>query len=241
MADMDMDVFPTVETTDGVSFQGRLVVVIDVLRATSSVVAALESGASGVIPVNSMDAAVRLAGGSGGRGSKILVGERRGLPIEGFDLFNSPSEMIPEKVESKTVILFTSNGTRAITSAGKAEKLLICSLNNVGEVAGRIRDEEDIALICSGSEGDLAAEDLLCCGILLEKLGESVDEEEVGDAGRIAIQLSRNHSDNTLGFLEGCDRGRRLKEMGYHRDVEYCSRLDISGLVPRMEGNTIRA
>jgi 2-phosphosulfolactate phosphatase len=236
---MNIEVYPTVEQAEGREFQDRVVVIIDVLRATSSIIAALEGGARGVIPVNSMDTAIRIAG-RGNRKSKILVGERNGLPIEGFDLFNSPTELVTEMVELKTVVLFTSNGTRAIDTVDKARRLLICSINNVDAVAEEIEGEKDIAIICSGSEGNIAAEDLLCCGILLGAMGGYLDLESIGDAGRIALFLYHTYSGEIEKFLMECDRGRQLLDIGYREDVEYCSKRNITSMVPEMKENIIR-
>ncbi|MCK4236697.1 MAG: 2-phosphosulfolactate phosphatase, partial [Candidatus Krumholzibacteria bacterium] len=177
---MKVRFFTTLEQVDRDVLQGSSVVVIDVLRATSTIVAGIESGAKEIIPVEDTETASRLVRPSD-RGAKLLAGERKGLPIEGFDLFNSPLELTPDIVEGKTVILTTSNGTRAIVAASRASRAVVCCINNVGAVADAVRSERELVIMCSGAGGKLAMEDLLCGGLLIIELGGEVDPVSLDD------------------------------------------------------------
>jgi 2-phosphosulfolactate phosphatase len=226
--------FATAREAAGESYHGAVVVVIDVLRATSTILAALENGAARVLPVESIETATRLVSLSD-RGDKLLAGEQKGLPIEGFDLFNSPSELDSKKISGKTIILATSNGTPAIAAAAsKAGRLLICAINNVDSVAEEISGHGDIVIICSGNHGRLAGEDLLCAGMLISAVTPPSDPLLLDDSASLAVLLSRRYGDDIEGYLRSTDRGRQLIGLGYEKDLEYCSRRGSVSRVPEL-------
>lgn len=231
--------FPTIEQAERDGFSGTTTVVIDVLRFSSAVVAALDAGAAKIIPVEDIEAATRLAD-SGKRKTKLLAGERKGLPIEGFDLFNSPAEFTRSAVGGKTIIMTTSNGSRGVLLASKAARTIICAINNVGAVAESVWNDEVVSILCCGSEGMVAVEDLYCGGLLLRAVGDLVDVGALNDAGRLALMLSRDGSPTAEELLAGSDRGRALRKAGYGEDVLRCARSDISGIVPVLRQGAIR-
>ncbi|UCF06210.1 MAG: 2-phosphosulfolactate phosphatase [bacterium] len=230
--------YPTFEQADREVLQDSVVVVIDVLRATSTILAGLDRGATRIIPVEDIETATRLVGPTD-RGTKLLVGERKGMPIDGFNLFNSPSEFTPESVTGKTLIITTSNGTRAITATRNARRSIVCSLNNVGAVAGAVRDEKELIVLCSGNEGMLAAEDLLCGGMLLKELSDEVDCDSLDDAARLSMLLAETFEYALKRFIMSCDRGRALIALGYEEDVVYCATRDRSSRVPEFKQGAI--
>jgi 2-phosphosulfolactate phosphatase len=234
---LKINFLPTIEQAARDSFAGTTAVVIDVLRFSSAVVAALEAGASRIIPVEDIETATRLAD-SGKRKTKLLAGERKGLPIEGFDLFNSPAEFTQRRVKGKTIIMTTSNGSRGVLLASKAARTIICSINNIGAVAGAVRDAEILSILCCGSEGRV--EDLYCGGLLLHEVADRVDMEALNDAGRLAMLLSREWDSAAQELLVGSDRGRELAAFGYGEDVLNCSRRDTSAIVPVLRQGAIR-
>ena len=226
--------FSTAAAAAGENYHGATVVVIDVLRSTSTILTALENGAARVLPVESIETATRLVSLSD-RGDKLLAGEQKGLPIEGFDLFNSPSELDRETIGGRTIILATSNGTPAIAAASqKAGRVLVCSIGNVDAVAEEISGEGDIVIICSGNEGRLSGEDLLCAGILLGALDPPVDRGTLDDPAAIAMLLAERHSGDIEGYLKTTDRGRKLIELGYGKDIELCSKRGSVTRVPEV-------
>ena len=226
--------FATPGEAAGESFHGAVVVVIDVLRATSTILAALENGAARVLPVESIETATRLVSLSD-RGDKLLAGEQKGLPIEGFDLFNSPSELDRKTVGGRTIILATSNGTPAIAAAAaKAGRLLVCSILNVDAVAEEISGHDDIVIICSGNHGRIAGEDLLCAGLLLGAVSPPVDQDSLDDSASIAMMLAYRHGEAIEDYLYVTDRGRQLISLGYEGDISYCSRRGSIRRVPEL-------
>ena len=230
---MRIRLYPTLERVDREAIHDATVVVIDVLRATSTIITGIENGAERIIPVEDIETASRLVGPSDHE-IKLLAGERKGLPIDGFDLFNSPLEFTSETVSGKTVILTTSNGTRAIVAAEKANKVLIGAITNVGAVAHRVHSETDLVILCSGNEGGLAVEDLLCGGMIIRRLETIVGDGDLDDAGRIALVLSDRFGDDTVNILRACDRGRQLLDLGYEADILYCACTDSSTIVPEL-------
>ncbi|HSG27982.1 MAG TPA: 2-phosphosulfolactate phosphatase [Candidatus Krumholzibacterium sp.] len=235
---MKVRLYPTIEMVEKETLHGAAAVVIDVLRATSTIIAGMENGARSIIPVENIETASRLVGMEE-RGVKLLAGEWKGQPIEGFDLFNSPSEFTADKVEGRTVVLSTSNGTRAIVAALKAKPLLICSFNNLDAVAGLLSDERQVNILCAGSSGAISAEDVLCGGMLLSVLAERYEVESDDDATLLAMMLASKFDGELRSFLARTDRGRKLSEDGYEDDLDYCSQIDSTDIVPVVKEGTI--
>lgn len=237
---MQVRFHPTPATLDKDDLHDATVVVIDVLRATSTIIAAVERGASNVIPVESIEAVSRLVSASD-RGGKLLAGEQKGLPVEGFDLFNSPVEIERSDVAGKTIVLSTSNGTPAIVAAARARSVLICAIRNVDATAEALADCQRLTVLCGGEAGRICAEDLLCGGMLLDRLGGRIDPDRLGDAASLALLLARSVEGSIALFLRGTDRGRRLAELGYGDDIEWCAGRGGSSVVPRFRQGTITA
>ena len=231
---MKINLFPSWVLVDNDTIHGSVAVVIDVLRATSTIIAGMENGAGSIIPVEDIETASRLVGQTD-RGKKLLAGEWKGMPIDGFDIFNSPSDFTREKIGGKTVIFTTTNGTRAIVSAAKAERIVICSLNNLAAVSKSISVKDKLNIICAGNAGRLSSEDLFCAGLLLDSLGIINKKERLCDAGRIALLLAHEYSGNVEEFIRGTDRGKQLIDLGYESDIVHCSNIDSSSIVPEVK------
>jgi len=167
------------------ALRGRTCVVIDVLRATSTICLALEAGAKEVRAFEEVEPLLLEAGSH--RGSSVLGGERDSRPIPGFDLGNDPREYVRESVCGATVFLTTTNGTRALRAARGAREVVVCSLLNLSAAARACaRDEADPFVVCAGSAGEYSAEDAVCAGLLLKKLGVA----RPTDGARLAMALA---------------------------------------------------
>jgi 2-phosphosulfolactate phosphatase len=225
-------VFFTLQEVDAAAVQEQTAIVIDVLRASSTIVAALAAGAQAIYPVDSTEEAIKLAT-SLGRADTLLAGERKGLMIEGFDLGNSPREFTPEAVGGKKVVMTTTNETRALVAASGAERVLIASMLNLSAVARAVADAPRVAVVCSGKEGRFAIEDALCAGMLLARLAGGASALELEDAGRAALALAGAFAADA-GFLSGTAAGRALAEIGLAEDVDWCARVDAHDLVPEL-------
>jgi 2-phosphosulfolactate phosphatase len=189
---MKLDVFLTPGEVTAPALAGRTVVVLDVLRATTTIVQALSVGAKSVFPVASIEEALRLANNFG-RDEVLLAGERRCLPIEGFDLGNSPLEFTPEKVSGKILVMTTTNGTAAMKLAINAARVYIGSLLNLGAIVDElVRTEADPVLLCSGRERHFALEDATSAGEYAARLMTARPGEWVlNDGARAALALAR--------------------------------------------------
>jgi 2-phosphosulfolactate phosphatase len=216
----------------------RVVVAIDVLRATSTVVQALVSGARSILPVAGVDEAVRKADELG-RDSVLLCGERDAEPIRGFPLGNSPLEFTPERVSGKTLVMTTTNGTSALLMGASGSACYAGSLLNARAVAQRIADSgSDVLLLCAGREGAFAIEDAMCAGRIAREVRALGTRVEGNDALRAALQLSR--AAVTPKSLARTAAGRRLAEIGRHDDLEFCARENRYDVVPVLDEHRIR-
>jgi len=216
---------------------GRVVVVIDVLRATSSVVEALVNGAQGVYPAPSTEEAIKLAS-SLGREDTILCGEARGLKIEGFDLGNSPREFSAEVVAGKRLVMSTTNGTRAFFLVEDAVRVLICSFMNLSAVAAVAMEADSLIIVCAGMEGLFSLDDAVCAGALVQRIRAAADVE-LNDAAMGAVEMALTFRINTH-FLASTWTGKRLVEIGLSEDLEICAEIDCYSAVPEMENRVIQ-
>lgn len=229
------------------------VVVIDVLRATTTIVHAVASGARQVIPCLEIDEARRLAAGFP-PGEALLGGERGGLKIEGFDLGNSPEEYSRPSVGGKTVVLTTTNGTRAMMLCRQAKRVLVGAFVNASAVARALAPEERVHLLCAGTEGEITREDVLLAGrvaySLLRELPGSKPEQN--DPCRIAQEcyqsvLSADGIDLSAGAdsrfeeiaaltqeLRHSRGGRNLIEVGLEHDIGLAAQVDQFAIVPEL-------
>jgi 2-phosphosulfolactate phosphatase len=232
-------VFFSVAEVQAAELQERTVVVLDVLRATSTIVAALASGARAIYPVASPDEAVRL-GSTLGREDTLLCGERRGLKVEGFHLGNSPAEFTPERVAGRRLVMSTTNGTRAFQAAAPAARILVGSLLNLGAAARAAANAEELVVLCAGREDSFALDDAVCAGLLLDRVeAELGAPPELDDAGRAARLLARSVTPDA-DFLRSVGGGAALVSIGLDEDLEHCARIDLHDIVPEMQDRTIR-
>lgn len=221
----------------------RTAVVIDTLRATSTIVAALMAGAREVIPVATAADAAAVAHRLGTERT-LLCGERASLRIEGFDLGNSPAEYTSEVVGGKTLVLTTTNGTQALLKAQHARRVLCGALLNARAVAEEIvaGGEDDVVLICAGTYGRFSFEDTLAAGAIVEAVAEfATSSVALDDGARASVVLFDRERHDLRSALARGDHGAALAELGFAHDLDFCARLDIeSAPVPALIGSTIR-
>jgi 2-phosphosulfolactate phosphatase len=192
---MDAEVFLTYSTVSEDDVRNRTVVVIDVLRACSTIVTALAHGARAVLPVADMAEAGKIASNLD-RDVYRLGGERGGEKIEGYDLGNSPREYTREVVENRDVILNTTNGTRALSRATPAKHLVAASFLNAGRVVDFVRSVDDeVTIVCAGHENRIALEDTLCAGLILDRLWKHEALDTVTDFAHTALNLHETDRD----------------------------------------------
>lgn len=238
---MKVDVFAVPGELDDADLSGAKVVVVDVIRATTTVLTALEAGALRVLAAASIEEAAGLAG-STGRSGALLCGERRGQRIDGFDLGNSPDEFRPEVVEGKTLVCTTTNGTGALRRCRSAGDVSLGCFRNrraltdrlvasIGAEAGR-NAASGVVIACAGKEGRLGLEDLLCAGLIVEALEESVPGIRSSDGARAALAVAAAIGAPTPDLLATTAAGVALVRIGLERDLAFCAEVDVSPCVP---------
>ena len=218
------------------SLQGGIAVVVDVLRATTVMVRALMAGCTAVIPCLEIDQAHRVAGGLPA-GTGLLAGERQGLPIEGFDLGNSPVSFTEERCRGRSLVMTTTNGTRAILASLDADRVLVASFGNVRATASEVlASGMDLHVVCSGTDGLISWEDTLLAGAIIQRVQGLLASFDPplplgNDGALIAFDLWQRlgiGNDGT-GLADALRRGRggrRVAELGLDADIVEASRLD---------------
>jgi 2-phosphosulfolactate phosphatase len=220
---------------------GRVAVVLDVLRATSTMTEAIANGARSIIPVATVDEAVRL-GQNLDRAATLLCGERQSQRIEGFDLGNSPAEFNAETVGGKVLVMRTTNGTVALLAATTARRVLVGSLLNLGAVARAVADDEgDCVILCAGRENQFALEDAVCAGLLALRIRERVGRRKIksNDATSAALVLARRYGKAIPRMMRATAAGRQLIEAGLTDDFAFCADVDRHGIVPELREREI--
>jgi 2-phosphosulfolactate phosphatase len=231
---MKLDVYFTPLGLTAGDLAGRGVVVIDVLRATSTIVCALANGARAVVPAASSEDAVKMTANLE-RDGFLLAGERRYLPIHGFSLGNSPREMTADMVGGKTVYLTTTNGTPALVAAQGADPILVGAALNFSAVADRarevLRDRGDLAIICAGREMQFALEDAYAAGRFVKVVKKGLRKLVLNDSADVALGLTQRYK-HWLNAFTACEAGRQLEELALAEDVSFCAEADRFAIVP---------
>lgn len=236
---MDAEVFLTYSSVSEDDVSDRTVVVIDVLRACSTIVTALARGARAVLPVSDMAQAGKIAGNLDPDVYR-LGGERDGDKIDGYHLGNSPREYTQEAVEQRDVILNTTNGTRALNQATAAKHLVAGCFLNAQRIVDFVRTVDDeVTIVCAGSRNRLALEDTLCAGLLLARLWDQQEPDVITDSAHTAYTLYQTDRADLSSALRKTNHAERLKQKGYGDDLDYCFRTDALPVLPYYTDNRL--
>lgn len=228
---MKLSVFLSPVIVDELYFTGKTTVIIDVLRATSTIITAINNGAKEIVPVATVEFAVKVSGGMFG-GQTLLGGERNTKKIEGFALGNSPFEYSKEVVENKSIVFYTTNGTKAIAKAKYSENLFTCSFLNITAIVNQLISlQTDVEIICSGRNNYFSLEDSVCAGMLVSKLKNHYSDFELNDSAKASLILYEKLGSNILQMLKTSEHGKILIENGFKADLEYCSKIDMFDIV----------
>jgi 2-phosphosulfolactate phosphatase len=234
---MHVDVLFLPLELDARSRPQRVAVVIDVIRATTTIVTAFRQGARSVAPVASVEEARRTRESAPGA---LLAGERGGQRLPGFDLGNSPREFTPKAVRGRDVILTTSNGTKTLRAVQEGRSVAIGALLNRAAI-GRwlVGRGEDAFIVCSGYEGVFSLEDAVCAGAVVDGLLAEGPSVALGDGARASQVLWARYAPDLPGLLRGTGWGRHIVEIGLGADLDVCAQLDVTDVVPVMAGGRI--
>jgi 2-phosphosulfolactate phosphatase len=232
-----IDVAPTADAIVPAELAGVTALVIDVLRASTTIITALANGCDAIVPVAEPHDARRRALATE-NGGALAAGERQGEPIPGFDFSNSPVEFQSPRVRGMTVYFTTSNGTRTLLAARAADAIGVAALVNVTAAARWAVDAgRDVAILCAGSHGARSLEDWTCGGLLIERILASVPTASLTEAARDALETGRRYATDVRRLKQDAPWARRLIAAGRSADVDACLRLDTTTLVPRYVPN----
>ncbi len=256
-AQRSLDVYLLPDLVTPEELAGKTVVVVDVLRATTTMIHALSAGAIEVVPCLEVEEAKRLAASQ--PGTALLGGERGGRKIPGFDLGNSPTEYVPAVIGGKSVIFTTTNGTRALNRCRKASRVLIGAFVNLSAICRELADAERIAIVCAGTDGHVTREDTLFAGAVVHELVGQDSSRQIqqttarqvlpymlNDQAEIAADAWRACTrdltgKNPLGAALRASRGgRNLIEIGHENDIDLAAQIDKFDRVPELDLTTWR-
>jgi 2-phosphosulfolactate phosphatase len=236
---MRVEVVPLPSELRPEHLRDRCVVVFDVLRATTSMVAALASGAERIVVFDSLDAARHAAAQPQDPASaRLLCGEHRCLKPPGFDLGNSPGGFAHELVAGKSIYMSTTNGTRAIVAARSAGALYAAALVNAAATAAHLAAlGRDVTLLCAGTEGQPAPEDMIGAGAAGKALDMITSVKFLGHATRWSLQMFHAARDHLEASLRDTQGGRNIIGAGLWSDIDFAARLNVFDLVARISND----
>jgi 2-phosphosulfolactate phosphatase len=227
-----IDIALTTESVNPREIAGKLCVIIDVLRASTTIVTALANGCPAIYPAETPSEARAIALERG----CLLGGERGGLRIEGFDFGNSPLEYLSDKIAGRPIAFTTTNGTRAMRACAAAQSLVVASFLNAGAVIGLLEEAEaDILIVCAGTRGSPSIEDTACGGMLLDALHTEGSPDAVD-----AVSVWREHKSDLAEMMKHVSvHGRSLVDLGFAADIEFAARLNTHDIIAVREDDAI--
>lgn len=206
--------------------KGKIVVVVDILRATSCMVSGLATGVAAIKPLADVEACKGLK-----QAGYYTAGERNGSKVEGFDMGNSPFEYMEAHLLGQKVAVTTTNGTLAIEKSKAADEIIIGAFLNLTAVSEHIKNaDKDVVVVCAAWKGKVNLEDSLFAGALVEKLSSSHEPE--CDVPRMMMKLYEKERDNLPTFVKQSSHARRLNRLDVFKDIEFCVEEDKFDVVP---------
>ena len=212
-----------------------LIVVIDVLRATSAVCTAIEYGVKGIIPVATLEEAKEYK-----EKGYIVAAERNGEIVEGFDIGNSPYTYMKPELKGQTIALTTTNGTKAIRIAEQKKTVVIGSLNNLESLCNwLVKQKRDVLILASGWKDKFNLEDTICGGAITDTLLESGQFTSEEDSSVAAKFIYRSAKENMFAYLKASSHRRRLRALDLNKDVSYCLTPNNLSAIPILKNGIL--
>jgi 2-phosphosulfolactate phosphatase len=213
----------------------EIVVVIDVLRATSAMCAAFDNGVLSIIPVPTVEEALQY------KNKGFLAGaERMGQIVEGFDFGNSPFSFMNEELRGKEIVLTTTNGTKSLDVAKDADTVVVGSFLNLTALSSWLsKQNKNILCLCSGWQDKFNLEDTICAGAISDFLISTGNFISVEDSSIAAKYLFLSAKDNYLGYLKSSSHRRRLKHLNLNEDIKYCLTPDQTDVIPILKNGKL--
>lgn len=238
---MKLNVLLSPLSADELYFTNKTTVVIDVLRATTTIITALANGAKDIVPVVSVEFAVKISGSMFG-GQTLLGGERNTKKIDGFSLGNSPLEYTKNAIARKSIVFYSTNGSKAIVKAKFSENLFLSSFINLKAVAKHlVKLGKNTEILCAGENNNFSLEDSVCAGDLINEIKKLKKDAELSDSAKGAIALYKSFGKDVLSMLKESEHGKLLISNDFTADLEYCSQHSITDVIPFYSGSVLKA
>lgn len=235
---MNIDIIISADYINEDSIKDKVVVVIDMLRATSVITTAFINGCKEVIPYLTVEEAKEKSK-EFKAGDCILGGERKAVKIEGFDLSNSPLEYTEEVVKDKTVIITTTNGTRSLTKCSNAKRVFVGAMINGKAVAEKLVEiGEDVVIVNAGTNGQFSMDDFICAGYMINEMLKISNKLELTDIAKTANYIYENNK-GIDSFINSARHYGVMKELGLMNDVKYAMEKGITNIVPEYKNGHI--
>lgn len=215
--------------------ENQIVLVVDVFRATTSMIAAFDHDAKSIVAVAGKKDALELK-----KRACLIAGEQDGIKLAYADLGNSPFDFESKILAGKNIAYLTTNGTKAIQLAAKENSLYLGAFSNL-EALGKhlITLEKNVMILCAGWKSQFSLEDTICAGAFIEEISQRKLYTITSDAATVALNLWKSNKNNLTKALSDCKHARRLALLGYEKDIAYCARLNISNAIPFYEAGKI--
>ena len=215
--------------------ENSIVVVIDIFRATSSICYGFENGAAAIIPVATVEECLAYQ-----NQNYLLAAERDGKVVEGFDFGNSPFSYTRQKIDGKTIVLTTTNGTYAINqSKSKAYQIIIGSFFNLDAICNYLNTQgKNVLLLCAGWKNKFNLEDTLFAGAIVHQLIQNGFISD--DAGTASLDLYNLAKTDLYAYTSKTSHSERLKKLGIEEDIKFCLKLNITTVIPVLMGERLQ-
>lgn len=228
---MNIDIIISGDDIKESKIENKIVIVIDMFRATSVIVTALNNGCTEVIPFLTIEETLKKAEEIK-RENCILGGERKTVKIEGFDVSNSPLEYTKELVNKKSILMTTTNGTKTLTRCLKANKIFIAAMINGKAVAEKLFEiGEDIVIINSGTDGHFSMDDFICSGYIINEIMKKTSKLYLTDIAKTAHKIYKSNED-IISYVKDAMHYSIMKSLELDRDIAYCTKKSIIDIVP---------
>ncbi|WP_428817546.1 2-phosphosulfolactate phosphatase family protein [Clostridium butyricum] len=235
---MKIDIIISADDIIESKLENKIAVVIDMFRATSVIVTALNNGCEEVIPFLTIEETLE-SSEELNREQYMLGGERRAVKIDGFDLSNSPLEYTKEVVEDKKVLITTTNGTRTLTKSNSAKRIIIAAMINAKAVADKLLEiNEDVVIINAGTNGNFSMDDYICSGYIINEMLKVDNQIELTDISKTANMIYENNSD-IISYVKEATHYSVMKSLELDNDIEYCIKKSIVNNVPEYKDGKI--
>ncbi|MBL7927629.1 MAG: 2-phosphosulfolactate phosphatase [Bacteroidia bacterium] len=217
--------------------QDSIVVVIDILRATSSICVAFANGASSLVPVATIEDSMAY------KTKGFLIGaERQGAMLDGFDFGNSPFSYMDARIKNSNIALTTTNGTKALNIAKNAHTVVVGSFLNIDVLSQwLVKQNRNVICLCAGWKNSMNLEDTLFAGALVDALQNDFDFSDFRDSAIAAQQLYSLAKNDLYGYLDNSSHRKRLERLHIEDDIHYCLQLNKAPVVPVLRGHTLYA